>query len=976
MKHHKILIAVVLTIAALFASGAAYNIVYNTITARTSIELGSLADTTITRTSAGDLAVESNKIYRVDGNDVDVADGGTGVSTLTDGGILLGSGANDITAMSVLADGEMIVGDGTTDPVAESGATLRTSIGVGTSDTPTLAGLNLTDANTTLTGSGGVLSVEGKTVNNAYFNIDDYVTNTVPGTTDCNVGIQACFDAADAATGQATVYFPAGTYATGSGVTLQPGNNLIMDGLLTYIGDSNETCLTIGAVAEDNIMISLKLRVEKSVLSDWTSEDCIGIQIINASRNSDIIITEAAYFTIGVELLGDAKAFEYNTIYLGYILNNKIGLQLDAVNAGAPNENLFIGGSFAVGAVNTTLDCYGVKIVSSDDSYHTLNNNIFMKPCFEFSGASRTGNGYCLWYEDAYQNHVYNARSEGNDYFVKYGAYSTRNISRQSYGDELNIVDASTNGDNHEYMVKEEVPRHLIFDSGDLVKRWCPYNATLYMLAGIDSMETGDTVPQIESTYTRQYPDNDYVSLISGSAIGVSVDTITQKQFSFQMSGGTVGGRVFVKCYDSADALLTSAGGGHPYVRGTTGTPYSWTANLGGGYLTGSDSFAESVFSVGSDVKRIWIGVSRGSATTEIAGFRIYGLGTNQNCLVMSASDVPIVRSATLVPDRGAFELGAMVQNAEPGSGEPDGWINTSRVDSEIKTGEPSGETVIDVDSTTGMLAGDVIGIELDDGTWDWSTIVSVDDADTVTITDVLTDDVAVDNDVVTTRFLATGYSGVATGTGVPVLANGPTISIPRFTTTDDTSPTAITNFDGRHSVFGESDQGLAISYSNTNDEVYLTAIHAGTAWKDMKFQAQSYDWYCSTLNGSGMLLDTNGNLTVRGITKLGSDTDNISVSAAGDMTFTGAGKITGNYTGSTTWDPGSIAVGAMEAVDITVTGAALGEMCLVSFSLDVTDLALTANVTATNTVTAVLSNNTGGAVDLASGTIAVKVFK
>jgi hypothetical protein len=56
--------------------------------------------------------------------------GGTGAATLTDGGILLGSGTGAITAMSVLADGEMIVGDGTTDPVAESGATLRTSIGV------------------------------------------------------------------------------------------------------------------------------------------------------------------------------------------------------------------------------------------------------------------------------------------------------------------------------------------------------------------------------------------------------------------------------------------------------------------------------------------------------------------------------------------------------------------------------------------------------------------------------------------------------------------------------------------------------------------------------------------------------------------------------------------------------------------------------------------------------------------------------
>jgi len=62
--------------------------------------------------------------------DLAVADGGTGASTLTDGGVLLGSGTSAITAMAVLADGEMIVGDGTGDPVAESGATLRTSIGV------------------------------------------------------------------------------------------------------------------------------------------------------------------------------------------------------------------------------------------------------------------------------------------------------------------------------------------------------------------------------------------------------------------------------------------------------------------------------------------------------------------------------------------------------------------------------------------------------------------------------------------------------------------------------------------------------------------------------------------------------------------------------------------------------------------------------------------------------------------------------
>tara|TARA_R110000744_G_scaffold377273_2_gene492134 strand:- start:466 stop:1809 length:1344 start_codon:yes stop_codon:yes gene_type:complete len=45
-----------------------------------------------------------------------VANGGTGVTTLTDGGILLGSGTGAITAMAALAAGSIIQGDGTTDP--------------------------------------------------------------------------------------------------------------------------------------------------------------------------------------------------------------------------------------------------------------------------------------------------------------------------------------------------------------------------------------------------------------------------------------------------------------------------------------------------------------------------------------------------------------------------------------------------------------------------------------------------------------------------------------------------------------------------------------------------------------------------------------------------------------------------------------------------------------------------------------------
>ena len=88
-----------------------------------------------------------------------VAQGGTGATTLTDGGVLLGSGTSAITATAVLADGEMLVGDNSGDPAIESGATLRTSIGVGTGDSPQFTNLTLTGGAITLTGAATDIDV-------------------------------------------------------------------------------------------------------------------------------------------------------------------------------------------------------------------------------------------------------------------------------------------------------------------------------------------------------------------------------------------------------------------------------------------------------------------------------------------------------------------------------------------------------------------------------------------------------------------------------------------------------------------------------------------------------------------------------------------------------------------------------------------------------------------------------------------------
>lgn len=163
------------------------------------------------------VTIGAKYIYRADGTDVPVADGGTGASTLTDHGILLGSGTDAITPLGAATDGQLPIGSTGADPVlatltgtenqiavtngagtitlsltgnmdeiaaltptdsniivgngttwvAESGDTARTSLGLGTGDSPTFTSLILTttSGNPLYAGpwSGAPLTIEAHT---------------------------------------------------------------------------------------------------------------------------------------------------------------------------------------------------------------------------------------------------------------------------------------------------------------------------------------------------------------------------------------------------------------------------------------------------------------------------------------------------------------------------------------------------------------------------------------------------------------------------------------------------------------------------------------------------------------------------------------------------------------------------------------------------------------------------------------------
>ena len=109
-----------------------------------------------------------------------------------------------------------------------------------------------------------------------------------------------------------------------------------------------------------------------------------------------------------------------------------------------------------------------------------------------------------------------------------------------------------------------------------------------------------------------------------------------------------------------------------------------------------------------------------------------------------------------------------------------------------------------------------------------------------------------------------------------------------------------------------------------------------------------------------------------------------------GSVTVTnpGGGSLTGTQVGihsvavgqtawTATWKPASIAAGSYEATDVIVPGAAVDDFVLVKLGTIVTNaMMISGHVAAADTVKVILFNPTAGALNLASGTLGVLVFK
>lgn len=533
-----------------------------------------------------------------------------------------------------------------------------------------------------------------------WFNVVEYGA-VGDGSTDDYAAIVLAHTAAVAAAGSVTggypakdvvLYFPPSrTFAIASPLTLSYLLNVQMDGRVVYTGSSNVAAITYGGPSSTEYGFSrrLKFNVSRSSQSDWTSESNIGVNIVNTYQ-SYIDVVAARNFTIGVQMLGDSTGCVYNTVFLGHLVNNKVGLNLtndDTSSVGWCNENVFIGGRFANDTgVNPTLQRWGIRITSDSGTKYYNNNNVFYKPSLELNNAG-SGTATPIYIPYGEVNHFHDVRQESNDspvIVVENESKSNEVHFGYSSASVQTITDDGTYPSTYltqGQRIKLEQPSRLVWHSGPLHKLACyadggtTINVPTVHLGGPSN---GDTLYTARDGLTL---NADYLELAS-RAVGVFVDTRNNKEFVVRkdVTGASNGGRISIACFDSSGVHLTSAGAGHPYVKGNSFAVPSYSTNFGGVYQTGSDAADDFYFKVGSDVAWVRVLCGSGSANLRIRSFAVFAVGQFSDCASWTGVTEVVAggNTGTAAPTSGTWEQGRIVWNSTPSAGGTMGWVCTT----------------------------------------------------------------------------------------------------------------------------------------------------------------------------------------------------------------------------------------------------------------------------------------------------------
>jgi hypothetical protein len=170
------------------------------------------------------------------------------------------------------------------------------------------------------------------------------------GVTDDTAAIQAAVDAADPKT--QTVVIPCGAYATAGTITVSGKVSLVMADNAEIVYSGSGVAVQIEGAIDATRFRRHVLRVRKATIAWHTGADStsVGVRLRNVNH-SDVALNLVEGFHKGLDLVGENAGTSYNTIRIGQVRNNKIGVThtaLPSYPSGWANGNTFIGGAIRI----------------------------------------------------------------------------------------------------------------------------------------------------------------------------------------------------------------------------------------------------------------------------------------------------------------------------------------------------------------------------------------------------------------------------------------------------------------------------------------------------------------------------------------------------------------------------------------------------------------------------------------------------
>lgn len=197
-----------------------------------------------------------------------------------------------------------------------------------------------------------------------------------------------------------------------------------------------------------------------------------------------------------------------------------------------------------------------------------------------------------------------------------------------------------------------------IYDSGDLAKRACEYNAT-QIYVDSELVCGASTSVNIQKFIGSLSLSEGGIVIPSSRYVGVRVATVTNKVFLISKTLSSGSGRTIIRCYDSAGTLLT--GGANAYVKSTLASPPFYSADYGGSYRQGADTTSPFYISLRPEVAYIDVLFSGGSSSITLRGFSIKAFYRTTS--IINPFNKKGLYS-TIRPTSSNYEVGTIIYNA------------------------------------------------------------------------------------------------------------------------------------------------------------------------------------------------------------------------------------------------------------------------------------------------------------------------